>query len=205
MRLYNRNLNQSEIDLLWFENNPFSFTTVKETDAYVQGSNVLVYWEYDTTQVSDSILVEYQLNGGPWLTAVHSNLAYECYTYVNMTYPIGTTINVRVSDFTNTSLTVSSGAFVVSEYDWVEVANTLPFNAKDGSGLLSFQSKLWLLGGWDPPYHPPMNTHSEVWNSIDGANWTFVNSAPWPARHCAAWLASDSAMWVIGGDPHFWR
>lgn len=109
MRLYNRNLNQSEIDLLWFENNPFSFTTVKETDAYVQGSNVLVYWEYDTTQVSDSILVEYQLNGGPWLTAVHSNLAYECYTYVNMTYPIGTTINVRVSDFTNTSLTVSSG------------------------------------------------------------------------------------------------
>jgi len=72
MRLYNRNLDQSEIDLLWFENKPFSFTTVKSTDAYVQGSNVLVYWEYDTTQVSDSILVEYQLNGGPWLPSVCS-------------------------------------------------------------------------------------------------------------------------------------
>lgn len=201
LRLYNRNLDQSEIDLLWFENKPFSFTTVKSTDAYVQGSNLLVYWEYDTTQVSDSILVEYQLNGGPWLPSEHSNLAYESYTYVNMTYPVGTTINVRVSDFTNTSLTESSGAFTVSEYDWVEVASTLPFNAKDGSGLLSFQDKLWLLGGWDPPYHPPMNTHSEVWNSVDGENWTFVNSAPWPARHCAAWLTSDSAMWVIGGDP----
>ena len=201
MRLYNRNLDQSEIDLLWFENKPFSFTTVKSTDAYVQGSNVLVYWEYDTTQVSDSILVEYQLNGGPWLPSVHSNLAYESYTYVNMTYPVGTTINVRVSDFTNTSLTESSGAFTVSEYDWVEVASTLPFNAKDGSGLLSFQGKLWLLGGWDPPYHSPMNTHSEVWNSVDGVNWTFVNSAPWPARHAAAWLVGNGAMWVIGGDP----
>jgi len=201
MRLYNRSLNQSEIDLLWFENKPFSFTTVKANEAYVQGSNVLVFWEYDATQVSDSIVVEIRLNNGAWLPAVHSNMAYECYTYINMNYAPGTTVEVRVTDYSNPILTQSSGVFLVSEYDWEEVANTLPFNSKDGSGLLSFQNKMWLLGGWDPPYHPPMNTHSEVWSSIDGANWIFETSAPWPARHCAAWLVSDSAMWVIGGDP----
>ena len=201
LRLYNRSLNQSEIDLLWFENKPFSFTTVKANEAYVQGSNVLVFWEYDATQVSDSIVVEIRLNNGAWLPAVHSNMAYECYTYINMSYPPGTTVEVRVTDYSNPLLTQSSGVFLVSEYDWQEVASTLPFNSKDGSGLLSFQNKMWLLGGWDPPYHPPMNTHSEVWSSTDGANWTFETSAPWPARHCAAWLVSDSAMWVIGGDP----
>jgi hypothetical protein len=201
MRLYNRSLNQSEIDLLWFENKPFSFTTVKANEAYVQGSNVLVFWEYDTTQVSDSIVVEIRINNGAWLPAVHSNMAYECYTYINMNYAPGTTVEVRVTDYSNPILTQSSGVFLVSEYDWEEVANTLPFNSKDGSGLLSFQNKMWLLGGWDPPYNPPMNTHSEVWSSTDGANWIFETSAPWPARHCAAWLVSDSAMWVIGGDP----
>jgi len=201
MRFYNRSLHQSEIDLLWFENNPFSFTTVKANDAYVQGSNVLVYWEYDTTQVSDSIIVEYRINSGAWTPTVHSNMAYECYTYVNMTYPPGTTVEVRVSDYTDPTLTQSSGTFIVSEYEWLEAASSLPFNAKDGSGLVSFQNKMWLLGGWDPPFHPPLNTHNEIWSSTDGANWTFETSAPWPARHCAAWLASDSAMWVIGGDP----
>jgi len=201
MRLYNRNLNQSEIDLLWFENKPFSFTQVKATDAYVQGSNLLVYWDYDTTQISDSILVEYRINGGSWIAVVHSNMAYECYTYIDMTYTPGTTVEVRVSDFTNFSLTASTGAFSVSEYDWTEVSSALPFNAKDGSGLVTFQNKMWLLGGWDPPYHPPMNTHNEVWSSIDGANWVFETTAPWPARHAAAWLVSDDAIWVIGGDP----
>lgn len=201
MRLYNRNLNQSEIDLLWFENKPFSFVQVKETDAYVQGSNLLVYWDYDTTQISDSILVEYRINGGAWIAPPHTNLAYEYYTYLDLTYAPGTTVEVRVSDFTNPLLTSSTGEFIVSEYDWTEVANTLPFNAKDGSGLVTFQNKMWLLGGWDPPYHPPMNTHSEVWSSVDGANWVFETTAPWPPRHAAAWLVSDDAIWVIGGDP----
>jgi hypothetical protein len=134
-----------KIDLLWFENKPFCFTTVKATDAFVQGSNVLVYWEYDATQVSDSILVEYRINNSVWLPAVHTNMAYECYTYINMNYAPGTTIEVRVSDYNDPTLTQSSGAFTVSEYDWEEVTSTLPFNAKDGSGLVSFQNKMWLL------------------------------------------------------------
>ncbi|MBK6525209.1 MAG: hypothetical protein IPG07_06395 [Crocinitomicaceae bacterium] len=201
MRLYNRNLDQGEIDFLWFENKPFSFTQVNANDAYVQGSNLLVFWEYDTSQMSDSILVEYRLNSGTWTPAVHTNMAYESYTYIDMSYPAGTTVEVRVSDFTNHAITQSSGVLSVSEYDWVEVAGTLPFNAKDGSGLVSFQNKMWLLGGWDPPHHMPMNTHSEVWSSTDGVNWVFETTAPWPARHAAAWLVSEDAMWVIGGDP----
>ncbi len=201
LRLYDRALDQGDIDLLWFENKPFSFVQPKTTDAYVQGSNVLVYWEYDTTVISDSIRVEYKINDGAWIAAVHSNEANQNYIYVNMTYPPETSVEVRVSDFSDSTRTQSTGKFIVSEYDWVEVANTLPFNAKDGSGLLNFQNKMWLLGGWDPPYHSPLNTHSEVWSSTDGANWTFITTAPWPARHCAAWLTGDSSIWVIGGDP----
>ncbi|HLP10322.1 MAG TPA: LamG-like jellyroll fold domain-containing protein [Flavobacteriales bacterium] len=201
VRLYNRALNQQHIDLLWFENNPFFFTQPKHNQAYVQGSNLLVYWEYDTTQISDSVLVEYRLNNGSWTTAVHSGMAYESYLYVNMTFAPGTLVEVRVTDRADTTKRLSTGIFSVSEYDWVEVADSLPFNAKDGAGLLNFDNKMWLLGGWDPPFHPPLNTHNEVWNSTDGLNWNFVNNAPWPPRHCGAWISTNSLMWVIGGDP----
>jgi hypothetical protein len=201
LRFYNRALNQSEIDLLWFENNPISFVQPKATDAYVQGSNLLVYWEFDTTQISDSIHVQIKLNDEPWVDAEHSNDANQNYIYIDMSYAHGTTVDVKVTDYLDTTLSQSTGTFVVSEYDWVEVSDTLPFNAKDGAGLLSFQDKMWLLGGWDPPFHPPLYTHNEIWSSVDGVNWNYEGDAPWPARHAAAWLTKDNAMWVIGGDP----
>lgn len=201
MRFYDRSLSQSEIDQLWFENNPIQFVEPKPNQAYVQGSNLLVYWEYDTTQLSDSIRVEYKINAGDWIPAIHSNLIGEYYTYIDMAFPHGTAVEVRVSDWSDPSKSQQTGKFIVSEYDWVEVQDSLPFHAKDGAGLLNFNDKMWLLGGWDPPYHDPTNTHNEVWSSIDGANWEQLTDAPWPARHASAWVSNDESMWVIGGDP----
>ncbi|MBK8343030.1 MAG: LamG domain-containing protein [Bacteroidetes bacterium] len=86
LRFYKRALSQQDIDLLWFENNPIQFVNPQATDAYVFGSNVLVYWEYDTTQISDSIMVTYSINNGAWINADHSRLAFENYTYVDMSF-----------------------------------------------------------------------------------------------------------------------
>jgi len=202
LRFYDRGMDQAEIDLLWFENSPFHFISPRSTDAYVQGSAPLVYWQYDTTQVSDSINVDYQINNGAWQSYLpHSHMAYENAFYMSLPYSVGTSVEVRVRDVADTSKQLTTGSFIISEYDWVEVANSLPFNSKDGAGLLNFKNKMWLLGGWDPPYHPPNYTHSEVWSSADGANWNFETLAPWPARHAGGWLNNDSSMWVVGGDP----
>ncbi len=202
IRMYNRNLSQAEIDLLWFEEHPLHFISPKPTDAFVQGSAPLIYWEYDTSQISDSINVEFSLNNGAWQPySPHSHMANQNAFYMSIPYPAGTTINIKVTDVADTSIHHFSGAFLISEYDWVNVTNALPFNAKDGAGLLNFKNKLWLLGGWDPPFNAPTNTNSDVWSSPDGVNWNFETSATWPPRHCAAWMNSDSLMWVVGGDP----
>ncbi|MGL4597538.1 MAG: LamG-like jellyroll fold domain-containing protein [Bacteroidia bacterium] len=201
LRLYNRALTQAEIDALYFEHRPFVFTEPRATDAYAQGTNLLAYWEYDDNQVSDSIVVDYRINNGPWQATNHSNLAYLYYHYFPLNYPYGTSIEVRVSDFFDSTKTASSGAFIVSEYEWQNVSPSLPFSARDGSGLLVLNGKMWLLGGWDPPFHQATNyTHNEVWSSTDGINWTFELQAPWYGRHCAAWLVHNNEMWVIGGD-----
>lgn len=201
LRFYTKCLSELEIFRLYMENKAFEFVSPKKTDAYVQGSTVLVNWNYNTDLISDSIRVEYRVNNGPWTLAIHSNLNYENYSYLDMNLPFGTLVEMRVSDYFDSTLTASTGPIEVSPYTFVEVANSLPFTNRDGAGLLNFKGKMWLLGGWDPPYHPPTSTMSEVWNSTDGINWTQLPDAPWQARHCSAWLVKDSAMWVIGGDP----
>ncbi len=201
MRLYTKALDQSEVDLLWFENRPFLFNDPKPTDAYVPGSNLFANWQYDETQVSDTIIVEYSINGGPWIAAAHSGMSYEYFTYLDLNYAAGTKIEFRVEDKADPTKFAQSGQFTISEYDWMEVSPSLPWNSKDGAGLLNFNGRMWSLGGWDPPFNPPNSTNNDIWSSVDGVNWTFEGTAPWPARHCSAWLVYDNAMWVIGGDP----
>jgi len=200
IRLYNRALNANEIKALWHENKPIIFTFPKPNDAFVLGSHPLIYWEYDDYTLSDSIDVRYRINNGSWNNWPHSNMAYENGFYYTTNHSAGTKIEIKVNDRLDTNLQATA-SFIMSEYDWMEVNNSLPFTARDGAGLVSFNNKMYLLGGWDPPFHPPNNTHSEVWSSTDGDNWIQEPIAPWPARHCAAWLVHDSAMWVIGGDP----
>jgi hypothetical protein len=74
----------------------------------------------------------------------------------------------------------------------------LNFLGRDGVGGLSFQGKMWLLGGWNPAYQPA--TNSEVWSSVDGVNWTLASVAPWEPRHDAGYAVFKERMWIVGGD-----
>jgi Concanavalin A-like lectin/glucanases superfamily len=75
---------------------------------------------------------------------------------------------------------------------------TLSYPGRDGAGALSFQGKMWLLGGWNGGYAPA--TNSEVWSSTDGLNWTRVTVAPWERRHDAGYAVLNDRMWIVGGD-----
>lgn len=88
-------------------------------------------------------------------------------------------------------------------YRWQEATQQAAFAARDGAGLLSFQGRLWLLGGWNPrdKEHFPKICNSEVWSSEDGATWTLVlPQAPWEGRHTAGYAVHHGRMWIVGGD-----
>ena len=80
----------------------------------------------------------------------------------------------------------------------IESLESMQFRPRDGAGLLSFQGRLWLLGGWNPD--DLNDTYNQVWSSVDGLNWSLVTEAPWEGRHTAGWLVFNGRMWVIGGD-----
>jgi hypothetical protein len=98
-------------------------------------------------------------------------------------------------------------------YRWVEVTDKLPFAARDGAGALTFNGKLWLLGGWNPGdrEHFPRICNNEVWNSQEGVKWSLVKpntfiddrfdaTKDWEGRHTAGYVVFRDRMWIIGGD-----
>jgi hypothetical protein len=100
-----------------------------------------------------------------------------------------------------------------AKYRWVCVTMNAPFAPRDGAGLLSFNGKLWLIGGWNPgdKEHFPRICNNEVWSSADGKEWVlekpgtfgtpgFDPEHDWEGRHTAGYAVFDGKMWIVGGD-----
>jgi hypothetical protein len=97
-------------------------------------------------------------------------------------------------------------------YGWQNVNVQAPFAPRDGAGLLVYENKLWLLGGWNASTAVfPNTTTNEVWNSADGKHWTeikpntfgtaaFNSSSDWQGRHMAGWTVYRDKLWIVGGD-----
>jgi hypothetical protein len=88
-------------------------------------------------------------------------------------------------------------------YEWINVTMEAAFAPRDGAGAVTFDDKMWLLGGWNPQdkVNFPRICNSEVWCSADGLTWTEVcEEAPWEGRHTAGYVVHEGRMWIVGGD-----
>jgi len=101
----------------------------------------------------------------------------------------------------------------VPEYAWERVTDKAAFAPRDGAGALTFQGRMWLLGGWNPgdKKHFPRICGNEVWSSVDGKEWrrdkpntfldkTFDPARDWEGRHTAGYVVYKDRMWIVGGD-----
>lgn len=89
------------------------------------------------------------------------------------------------------------------KYRWICVTEQADFAGRDGAGALTFNGRMWLLGGWNPgdKEHFPKTCNSEVWSSRDGKTWKLeVLNAPWEGRHTAGYVVHQGRMWIVGGD-----
>lgn len=100
-------------------------------------------------------------------------------------------------------------------YEWELITLKADFAPRDGAGALTFQGRMWLLGGWNPaaserPFFP-LICNNEVWSSTDGAKWllvkpntykdrSFDTASDWEGRHTAGYAVFRDRMWIVGGD-----
>ncbi len=118
----------------------------------------------------------------------------------NIIYVFGCTLG-SFNAFSGGTFTSTDGA------TWTEVTTTIDGNeaivpASEYTGLVTFQDKLWLVGGHAPgegfAFDDVKNT---LWQSSDGEAWTLVTPTDgWSKRERTAVLVYDSKMWVIGGN-----
>ncbi|MBM4075030.1 MAG: hypothetical protein FJ267_05230 [Planctomycetes bacterium] len=109
----------------------------------------------------------------------------------------------------------SPGQATSADYVWENVTMNAAFAARDGAGALTFQNKMWLLGGWNPIAADrkffPMICNNEVWSSDDGKTWNLIKpntfhdksfdvKSDWEGRHTAGYVVYRNKMWIVGGD-----
>ena len=94
--------------------------------------------------------------------------------------------------------TFSFGAFTQETGpDWVRVTEAAPWQARDSSGELVYNGRMWLFGGWFQSHEAPPR---DVWNSEDGKTWTRVTGeAPWLHSDLPMTITYGDKMWLMGG------
>lgn len=87
----------------------------------------------------------------------------------------------------------------------VQYLNPLNLNTEmpkmDGVGAVSYDSKLWVTGGWNPNvgvFTPGPNTN-QIWNSTDGYSYTQQADAPWDERHLHFCHNFNDKIFIGGG------
>jgi hypothetical protein len=88
---------------------------------------------------------------------------------------------------------------------WKKVTDDAPWKHSDLPMSLTFQDKMWMMGGW---YNGRLEGHSasnEVWSSSDGATWEqATSSAGWSPRIAAAVVEFKGKMWMLGGTENYY-
>ena len=79
-----------------------------------------------------------------------------------------------------------------------------PWSERRLHQVVSFNSALWLLGGFDSS-----SRKNDIWKSMDGTTWTQIDSngsseagdlnAPWSARNAHQVVPFNNALWLLAG------
>lgn len=86
----------------------------------------------------------------------------------------------------------------VDGINWNLVTNHAPFSERSDFGIVVFNSKIYLIGGYDT-YGTPM-FKNDIWSSSDGINWSLVtNNAPFSERSNFGVTVLNSKIYLVAG------
>ena len=192
-------------------------------ETWAVGSQHVVRWKPAALGPGTNLVAHYSSDEGAHWKAIPSVYLHPSRAELHWTIPGPPQENVRLR-ITNATSGVSistptpfpfaiTPSQAVSNYQWTQVTAEVTYAPRDGAGALTFQDRMFLLGGWHPGNKNdfPMICNNEVWSSQNGAAWTLVKpnshlgpqfdrSADWEGRHTAGYVIHRDKMWIVGGD-----
>ncbi|MDC7225594.1 MAG: hypothetical protein PQJ61_02390 [Spirochaetales bacterium] len=86
------------------------------------------------------------------------------------------------------------------DLDWELINENPSFSNRIDHALVSFDNKLWVLGGYDQGARDHDPYMEDVWASSDGVIWTCITEdAPWKGRRGHEVIIFKDEMYLIGG------
>jgi hypothetical protein len=84
---------------------------------------------------------------------------------------------------------------------WERVTDHAGWSPRLAGGTVTFQGRLWVLGGTEDYYFGDnASLRNDVWSSADGRQWRReLANAPWSPRAYHAAVVHDGKVWVLGG------
>ncbi|HET6461536.1 MAG TPA: hypothetical protein VFG29_12215 [Syntrophales bacterium] len=90
---------------------------------------------------------------------------------------------------------------------WELLSDNPPFRDRAFGSIISFQGKLWLMGGREiapnnpsEKNYPDWTTYNDVWVSQDGVAWErIIEHAPWEPRIWFKTIIHKDKIWLLGG------
>jgi len=78
--------------------------------------------------------------------------------------------------------------------NWICATDSAEWSKRDGHTMVSFNNKMWIMGGMDSSYR------NDVWYSGNGVNWIrATDSAGWSARVGHKSVVFNGKIWITGG------
>jgi len=172
----------------------YQWEPVTSSAAYPEGYNYPVY------VFGDRMVA---LNNGAWLSSNGKdwtktelpesglNSAYQKFVQFNgAIYALGS-LTGNYERFTITPKILKTTDF----RKWETVAETSNIPKRVFYGLVVFDKKMWMLGGFDGSRY-----HNDVWSSTDGVTWKLVaESTNWSPRNAVAVTVFKDRLWLFGG------
>ncbi|MFK5880013.1 MAG: hypothetical protein QM478_11045 [Flavobacteriaceae bacterium] len=115
--------------------------------------------------------------------------AHQVVSFNNKLWVIGGKVNGVSNNFQKDVWSSSDGI------NWTQETANASFSARYSHQAVSFNNKLWVIGGYDG------SNKNDVWSSVDGINWTQeTTNAGFSARVVHQAVSFNNQLWVIGGS-----
>lgn len=137
--------------------------------------------------------IEWELMGAvPWLyrptpaLLVHNNKLYAFSGVINY----GSMFEVYFNDVWSSSDGVH----------WDQVTDQAPWRGKIWTTYVSYEGRIWILGGYNSYLGTDYGNDNEIWTSVDGKEWEqYFFENVWSPRHAPFTWNFEGSLWLAGG------
>jgi hypothetical protein len=146
----------------------------------------------------------WSVNGADWYAATQ-NTAFMGRAYPGkVVYNDGSGDKMWIAGGNMNGVNVNDVWYSGNGADWLLATGNAAFAPRTGQAMVSYNGRMWLIGGGLNSSGPPYGHSNDVWWSTDGKNWNLATSnAAFAPRSAPAVVVfndgSGDKMWLIGG------